>query len=101
MQETKKLGPESAVALGCRRSGERAELWVQNGGAMPMAVQLQVFQRGYSTKGLGRGFGVYLMRLIAERFLDGTVSFRSNPQEGTTFVLSLPLASSRPPETAA
>ena len=93
--------PDSVVTLGCRRAGERAELSVQNDGVMPMVVQLQVFQRGYSTKGLGRGFGVYLMRLIAERFLDGTVSFRSNPQEGTTFVLSLPLASSPMPEAAA
>jgi hypothetical protein len=84
--------PPSAVTLGCRVSGQRAELWVHNDGEMPRDVQLQIFQRGFSTKGPGRGFGAYLMKLIAERFLDGTVSFRSTRQEGTTFVLSLPLA---------
>jgi len=93
--------PQSAVTLGCRRSGERAELWVQNGGEMPRVVQLQIFQRGFSTKGLGRGFGAYLMKLFAERFLGGTISFRSSQQEGTTFLLSLPLASDRAPEAAA
>jgi signal transduction histidine kinase len=38
------------------------------------------------------------MKLIAERFLGGAVSFRSSQQEGTTFLLSLPLASDRAPE---
>jgi signal transduction histidine kinase len=84
--------PPSAVTLGCRASGQRAELWVQNDGEIPREVQLQIFQRGFSTNGPGRGFGAYLMKLIAERFLGGTVSFRSSRQEGTTFVLSLPLA---------
>jgi signal transduction histidine kinase len=38
------------------------------------------------------------MKLIAERYLGGTVSFRSNRREGTMFVLSLPLAGSQAPE---
>ncbi|MGO9096925.1 MAG: sensor histidine kinase [Bryobacteraceae bacterium] len=84
--------PPSVVTLGCRASGQRAELWVHNDGEMPREVQSQIFQRGFSTKGPGRGFGAYLMKLIAERFLGGTVFFRSSRQEGTTFVLSLPLA---------
>lgn len=91
---------QSAVTLGCRPAGERAEFWVHNGGELPRAVQLQMFQRGFSTKGPGRGFGTYVMKLIAERFLGGSVCFRSNRQEGTTFVLSLPLAGGAAAEAA-
>ncbi|MGA2325368.1 MAG: ATP-binding protein [Bryobacteraceae bacterium] len=90
--------PQSVVTLDCRRSGERAEFWVHNDGEMPEAVRLQIFQRGFTTKGPGHGFGAYRMKLIAERFLGGAVSFRSSQQEGTTFLLSLPLASDRAPE---
>ena len=93
--------PPAPVTLGCRASGQCAELWVQNGGEIPREVQLQIFQRGFSTKGPGRGFGAYLMKLIAERFLGGTISFKSSRQEGTTFVLSLPLVPEGAPEAAA
>lgn len=89
--------PHSVVTLGCRRTGEHAEFRVHNDGEIPDVVQLQIFQRAFSTKGPGRGFGAYRMKLIAERYLGGTVSFRSSRQEGTTFVLSLPLAGSRAP----
>ena len=92
--------PQSAVTLGCRPAGGRVEFWVHNGGELPRAVQLQIFQRGFSTKGPGRGFGTYLMKLIAERFLSGSVCFRSSREEGTTFVLSLPLAGGAAPESA-
>ena len=52
---------------------------------MPPKVQLQVFQRSFSTKGLGRGLGTYSMRLLTQRYLGGTVSFSSKEGEGTEF----------------
>jgi len=33
------------------------------------------------------------MKLLAEDYLKGSVSFRSTPEEGTTFTLSVPLSS--------
>jgi len=92
--------PPSIVTAGCRGAGNRVEVWVRNDGEMPLNTQRQVFQRGFSTKGPGRGLGTYLMKLIAERYLDGTVSFQSTRQEGTTFVLSLPLPVGPAPEAA-
>ncbi|MBI3564809.1 MAG: PAS domain-containing sensor histidine kinase [Elusimicrobia bacterium] len=74
------------------------ELWVRNPSVMPREVQLQLFQRSFSTKGEGRGLGTYSMRLLTERYLDGKVAFRSEPGFGTEFRASLParLAAAQP-----
>lgn len=70
--------------------GGGLEVWVRNPSVMPRPVQLQLFQRSFSTKGEGRGLGTYSMRLLAERYLDGKVSFRSEPAFGTEFRVTLP-----------
>ena len=62
-----------------------------NPGVMPEEVQLQMFQRSFSTKGQpGRGIDTYSMKLLGERYLGGQVQFDSRPPESTTFTLSLP-----------
>jgi sensor histidine kinase regulating citrate/malate metabolism len=57
---------------------------------MPSEVQLQVFQRSFSTKGAGRGLGTYSMKLISERYLQGCVSFVSTAPDGTVFSADYP-----------
>jgi signal transduction histidine kinase len=88
--------PGETVTLGCRAGGGAAELWIHNPGVIPKAVQLCIFQRSFSTKGPGRGYGTYWMKLIAERRLGGSVAFHSSPEEGTTFSVRLPLAAPAP-----
>lgn len=73
------------VTVGCTAADGTAEFWVHNAGFMPREVQLQVFQRSFSTKGLGRGLGTYSVRLLTERYLKGSVSFTSSGDLGTTF----------------
>ena len=80
------------VTAGCRHVEGAAEFWVHNPGAMPREVQLQVFQRSFSTKGPGRGLGTYMMRLLSERYLGGRVEFRSAPETGTVFTARYPVA---------
>ena len=64
---------------------------VHNDQVMPDEIQLQVFQRSFTTKGQpGRGVGTYSMKLFGERYLAGKVSFTSREPEGTTFTLVLP-----------
>lgn len=64
---------------------------VHNETVMPEAVKLQVFRRSFSTKaGIGRGVGTYSARLLTERYLHGTLRFRSEEGEGTTFTVTLP-----------
>jgi signal transduction histidine kinase len=78
------------VTLGARRDADQVEFWVNNPAFMPRDVQLQVFKRSFSTKGAGRGIGTYSMRLLASRYLRGTVDFSSSEAKGTTFRLRLP-----------
>lgn len=64
---------------------------VHNESAMPEDIQLQLFQRSFSTKGLGRGLGTYSVKLLTEKYLKGKVSFESNTKDGTTFIVQIPL----------
>lgn len=80
------------VTLDCRRVGDRVEFRVHNPHPMPREVELQVFQRSFSTKGSGRGLGTYSMRLLTERYLGGHVGFTTSETHGTTFRVTYPLA---------
>ena len=74
------------VTVGCDRFGGFVRYWVHNPTFMPRHVQLQVFQRSFSTKGDGRGLGTYSIKLLSERYLNGRVTFQSSPREGTVFI---------------
>jgi len=83
--------PGRAVTLGCTDGGNGTTFTVHNTEVMPEDVQLQVFQRSFSTKAQsGRGIGTYSMKLFGERYLGGKVEFTSRSPEGTTFSLTLP-----------
>ena len=83
-------GPGETVTVGCQRAEQALQFWVQNPRYMPRSVQMQIFQRSFSTKGSGRGLGTYSMKLLGERYLKGKVSFVSDPELGTTFQLEIP-----------
>ncbi|MBN2686203.1 MAG: PAS domain-containing sensor histidine kinase [Pontiellaceae bacterium] len=78
------------VTLRAERLPEGTVFSVHNPGAMPEEVQLQVFDRSFSTKGQNRGLGTYSIRLFGEEYLGGTVSFHSDEESGTTFKIVLP-----------
>ncbi len=78
------------VTLGFTQQGQEVEFRVHNRAFIRRKVQLQLFQRSFSTKGHGRGIGTYGMRLLAEEFLEGRINFESTPESGTTFRLTLP-----------
>jgi signal transduction histidine kinase len=78
------------VTVDCLDGGEEVTFAVHNSQVMPAEVQLQVFQRSFSTKGHpGRGIGTYSMKLLGERYLGGKVEFVSRAPEGTTFTLKV------------
>lgn len=84
--------PEGGVVrTSCRAAGGLVVLEVNNPGVMPREVQLQLFQRSFSTKAeRGRGIGTYSIKLFVERYLRGTVGFSSAEPGGTTFTVTLP-----------
>ncbi len=71
-------------------TGDKAEFSVWNEGLISNEARTQIFQRSFSTKGAGRGIGTYSLRLFAESYLGGKVSFTSSACDGTTFIVSLP-----------
>ena len=83
--------PGQQVTVSCRQTDGSVEFTVHNPNEMPRSVQLQVFQRSFSTKGSGRGLGTYSMRLLTEQFLHGSVGFASSAEAGTTFFARYPL----------
>ena len=83
--------PGQSVTMGCQQLPEQIEFWVHNPATMPPQIQLQVFQRSFSTKGAGRGLGTYGMKLLSEESLQGKVSFTSTPATGTVFRGRYPL----------
>lgn len=83
--------PGGVVSITCERLADGVAFAVRNAGEMPLAAQMQVFQRSFSTKGKGRGLGTYSVKLLGEQYLRGKVSFTSSAADGTCFRLELPL----------
>jgi signal transduction histidine kinase len=76
-------GPGQTVTLSCGVEDEQVWFSAHNPTYMPRDVQLQVFQRSFSTKGDGRGLGTYSVKLLTERYLNGSVGFVSSAEQGT------------------
>ena len=63
---------------------------VRNDIVIPENIQHQIFQRSFSTKAKsGRGIGTYSVKLLVEQYLKGKVSFISNKEVGTLFMIQL------------
>lgn len=78
------------VTLGCALEGDQVAFSVHNPGVMSADAQLQVFQRSFTTKGVGRGLGTYSMQLLSG-YLGGEVGFTTSEEAGTRFVGRYPL----------
>jgi len=77
------------VTVGYEQKSGKHLFSVNNESFMPRNIQLQIFQRSFSTKDQGRGTGTYSVKLFAEQFLKGKVSFESAENKGTTFFVEL------------
>ncbi|MDR0715090.1 MAG: HAMP domain-containing histidine kinase [Bacteroidales bacterium] len=67
-------------------------VWIRikdNGTGIPDDMQEKIFQPNFTTKSSGMGIGLSIVRSIIED-IGGTISFRTKPNEGTTFIISLP-----------
>ncbi len=80
------------VTLMCMAEGGQIAFSVHNPKVLDARTRAYIFERSFTTKGPGKGVGAYRAKLIAERYLKGTMGFISHVQEGTTFFLKLPLA---------
>lgn len=51
----------------------------------------EIFKKGFSTKGAGRGIGLYMLLLTLDE-LDGSIEVDSHAGQGTSFTVRIPLA---------
>lgn len=88
-------------AIEASKEGQEVLIWaeaaenaitfnVKNQTVIPRQIQLQIFQRSFSTKGNARGIGTYSIKLFTEQYLGGKVAFVSNETEQTVFSVVLP-----------
>jgi len=82
----------SVITVSCVEKEGRIIFSVNNRSFMPSIVQLQIFNRSFSSKGKGRGLGTYSMKLLSEKYLQGKVYFESSSEKGTTFYAEYPTA---------
>ncbi len=67
-----------------------ASISVHNPQIIPKKDQLKLFQKSFSTKGRGRGWGTYSIKILTEKYLNGKVSFVSEKGTGTVFTIEIP-----------
>ncbi|QHI68448.1 PAS domain-containing sensor histidine kinase [Tichowtungia aerotolerans] len=84
------IRPGGTVTLNCFTKEDRVCFSVHNSDVIPLEIQRQLFTRSFSTKGIGRGLGTYSIKLIAEKYLKGKVSFVSDEESGTLFTVCYP-----------
>ncbi len=78
------------ITLSCGNRNNMVYFSVHNPSFIPEDIQPQLFNRSVSTKGAGRGIGIYSMKFLTEKYLNGIISFTSTKKNGTTFEVSYP-----------
>ncbi len=84
------IGLHKTVTIGAIEEDNTVTISIHNTSFIPERIQLQMFNRSFSTKGPGRGLGTYSAKLLAEGYLNGKVWFESTEEKGTTFYVKLP-----------
>ncbi|MCX4695252.1 sensor histidine kinase [Streptomyces sp. NBC_01408] len=84
--------PGGRIAVTVRPDGDELLLRVaDNGPGLPEGAAADVFRRGWSGKGEGRGLGLALVRQVAQRH-GGSAEAAGVPGGGAEFTVRLPLA---------
>jgi hypothetical protein len=91
--EASKCGEK--VLISCRKGAACIIFEVHNSVFIEPDVQLSMFKRSFSTKGKGRGWGTYSMKLLSENYLEGKVYFSTDKTHGTSFFAEYPIALSK------
>jgi signal transduction histidine kinase len=92
IQEAKPAEPQLTVST--RLNGDYVEIRVtDNGTGMSQAVSRQIFDPFFTTKttGQGTGLGLSISHFIICQRHNGRIEVESEPGQGTTFIISLPL----------
>jgi signal transduction histidine kinase len=87
-------GESGRIVVRTRKHAEMAEITIEdNGTGIPLEAQKRVFEPFYTTKEVGKGTGQGLAlahRIVCEKH-HGELFFRTQPGQGTEFVIRIPL----------
>jgi len=79
-----------SVTTSCFLSDEKKTVFsINNPVPLPDDVLNQMFQRSFTTKGVGHGLGTYSVKLLTEEYLNGTVSVVTDVRDGTTVFINV------------
>lgn len=90
------IDKEGSVSVSLSRittaDGGRAEIkFKDTGSGIPREELENVFQPLFTTRATGIGFGLSIAKMVIERH-NGDISAKSDPEQGATFTVTLPLA---------
>jgi two-component system NtrC family sensor kinase len=85
---------QGLIRVTCRYEEASNELLIEvidNGAGIPPSMMKHMFELFHSTKGnRGTGLGLAVAKKIVEEH-DGTITAKSNPEEGTVFTIRIPV----------
>lgn len=79
------------VVFRCMADDRSLVFSVYNDGCIPRDLRRDMFKGIVSSKGGGRGLGLFGVKLLVEQYLGGAVSYSSSEEEGTWFHVRIPL----------
>jgi two-component system NtrC family sensor kinase len=90
---------EGKITVRTRRANDHVHISIRDtGSGIPRDIQAKIFGCGFTTKplGVGTGLGLSIARQIVEEKHAGRISFESEPGQGTTFHVYIPVLPKEP-----
>jgi signal transduction histidine kinase len=86
-------GPDGVISISTAVAAKKIEITVSdNGRGIQPGHQKKIFSPGFTTKTLGWGLGLSLVRRIIEDYHQGKIKLAgSRPGQGSAFLITLPL----------
>ncbi|MBK9750656.1 MAG: GAF domain-containing protein [Chloroflexi bacterium] len=88
--------PKIGIEITCPPEADMMEVKVwDNGPGIPTEIVTEIFKPFFTTKpaGEGTGLGLHICRQVVDR-VGGTINVESQPEQGTTFTIRLPVTRS-------
>lgn len=80
------------ISISTENSEDEVTFHIQSKSPVAEELQPKMFLKSFSTKGRGRGMGMYMAKLFVENYMNGEVQFLSNERVGTRLSVRIPIA---------
>lgn len=90
LKNAMEVNNNSIIRIRTEETIEYIHIIFQNDEIIPSEHQRNIFLKRYSSKSVNRGYGLYGSKLLLMKYLNGNIEFKSNEENGTEFIVSLP-----------